>query len=595
MAYTYDILPNSLDSSQQVPSWVITFVRWANRFPSENTSPSYTDVKNPMVVINDCVSVSVNMSKASHTHQASLMLRPSEVNYETAIAPGDFFFVNILNDEKKAEEVAQRAATGNKPINLFDDGFKGLYKVQSVRRVLAIDPGVGTRRVLYQVQGFSFTELNNTIYFNPNVISQGERATAQLFITQISDLWRQRLGDTNQANVQDTVRTLFEFTLGQGVSRQGRYFKGILQSPNVHFLMPTLVSTLLGVNRGKAAKDIYNLLLGVQQYGEGARTPELGFNPANLTRANNVFSTKVKCQGNSLLKAEYWNQVTSWNILNQYVNAPINELFTALRVDPDGYVMPTVVMRQIPFSSDKYKGVSTKFMNLPRWRVAAELLRDINLGRDETLRVNYVQVFGVVSQMGSPEVGISRQIESKNYVYDIKDVQRSGLKPYIITSNFDFLGPQSKSYQAIQWARLLGDILIGGQLRMSGSITVTGIEEPIAVGDNLELDNVVYHIESVAHTATLGPNGNRNFSTTVQLSHGMDVRSDKNTKVFPKMDNPNMEDERKQDFDRYDMLPTQVSDAVSISKLEPQTFNDKAVVRTPPPAPKKKAKKRGKK
>jgi hypothetical protein len=88
----------------------------------------------------------------------------------------------------------------------------------------------------------------------------------------------------------------------------------------------------------------------------------------------------------------------------------------------------------------------------------------------------------------------------------------------------------------------------------------------------------------------MSPGGLRNFTTTVQLSHGTDIRSNKKSKVFPKLDHPDQAQEKAADFDRLDILPGQSYDEVSISKLEPQSFNPAAIVRQPA-SPKKKAKK----
>jgi hypothetical protein len=277
-------------------------------------------------------------------------------------------------------------------------------------------------------------------------------------------------------------------------------------------------------------------------------------NPKIASVENRFYMTDKKCQGASLLKPEYWNQVAVWSILSQYTNSPINELFVTLRVAPDGSVMPTVVFRQMPFSSEEYQGVSTKFLNLPRWKVSPDLLLDINIGRDEAARINFVQVFGVIPTASQKNNSgfISQQIGAKNYQLDQLDIRRSGLKPYIITSNFDSVATDKRGFFSPIWAKLLADALIGGQLKLNGSITSYGIVEPIAVGDNLELDGVVYHIEGVSHQCSLAPDGKRHFITSLELSNGVDIMSEKGKKVFGQMRNTNMQSEQKEDFQIFD-------------------------------------------
>ena len=56
------------------------------------------------------------------------------------------------------------------------------------------------------------------------------------------------------------------------------------------------------------------------------------------------------------------------------------------------------------------------------------------------------------------------------------------------------------SYNSPEWARIHADAVIGGHLKMNGTFVCAGIPDPIAVGDNLEFEDVVYHIEQITHT-----------------------------------------------------------------------------------------------
>lgn len=58
-------------------------------------------------------------------------------------------------------------------------------------------------------------------------------------------------------------------------------------------------------------------------------------------------------------------------------------------------------------------------------------------------------------------------------------------------------------------------------MKMNGTIETIGITEPIPVGDNLEFDGIVYHIESVNHTCSISGNGQRIFRTQLSLSSGV--------------------------------------------------------------------------
>lgn len=568
-AYTYFVNPEGsgdgedLAVHQTAPAWVLTFVRWNNRDTFRVNSVPYTEVREPLVVENDCLQVTTTNDKNTLTPSMNATLIMTDVNYETAVGPGDFVIVNMLNWEKHARRVADNARA-KKAINGVNDGFKGVFKVQSVRRVVSVDPNTGTKMVIFKVTGFAFTEYNNTIYFNPYLVDPNQDPKNQLlFASFLGRDWANLINSKGLTNVQDVIATLIQSFIGAGITDEGRLEKnGTVKSPNVHFFMPELVGKLLGVKGVKAAKDIYVHVFGLQKYASGSSlTLAQGMNPqgGNMNQKfNRIYYTSTPCGGDTFLKPEYWNQVKAWSILNQYTNAPLNEIYTTFRVSPTGRVMPTMVFRQIPFTNEDFKATTlpvTKFMNLPRWKINTALILDQDVGRDEAARVNFVQYFGK-STVGQNGADIAQEIAQVNYAYDINDVQRSGLRPYIVTTQFDEPTTTNKEYRSPQWAKIVGDALIGGHLKMNGTISTAGIVAPIAVGDNLELDSIVYHIEQIAHTCSVNvTDGKRMFRTQIALSSGMHISSSAQGARYAEMDNTSAYTERERDWANKKILP----------------------------------------
>ncbi len=195
-AYTYDVGPDpaygadgGIDDglvNQSSPTWVLTFVRWKYRDtlrisnsitnggdPNSSLLTQLKSVEETLVVRNDCINVSVTSSKSSYTPSMEAILLQTDVDYLTEVAPGDFVFVNILNWEDDAEDVASRADDGQQPINNVDDGFKGFFKVQSVRERLAVtNTQTGAKTRVVSITGYAFTEFNSLIYFNQAVALQ---------------------------------------------------------------------------------------------------------------------------------------------------------------------------------------------------------------------------------------------------------------------------------------------------------------------------------------------------------------------------------------------------------------------------------------
>lgn len=586
-AYTFPIIPknSSPDENalvhQSSPTWVLTFIRWQFRDTLRTKTDEPNTVRSTLVVENDCIAVDVMSDKGNLTPSCQITLVETDVNYATEIEPGDFVFVNMLNWERDSRRVADNARA-ILPINGTKDGFKGIFKVQSVRRFVNVEPNTGIKTVLYKIDGFAFTEFNNTIYFNPNLVNQKNLANVGLYIADVAPAWASFVSKDGKPFVQEVISFLIQNFIGSSQNPDSLMVNGLVVSPNVHFSMPTTVGRLLGTTKSRkldatdfktvtAAKDIYRYLFGVQQYSSGSNlTMAAGMNPSNLegkTRYPGFEYTSTFCAGNTLLKPEYWNQVKLWSIMNQYTNSPLNELYTAFKINLNGRVMPTIVFRQIPFTSEDFVGQRfgvqdtfaqtievTQFLNLPRWQIDSAFILNMNIGRDEAARINFVQYYAK-SNFNDKGIEIAGETASVNYVFDKDDIARSGLRPYVVQNQFDDL-PNTLVQLAPIWARIMGDALIGGHLKMNGTVNCIGIVEPIAVGDNLEVDGIVYHIEQVVHSCAINPaNGVKSFRTSIKVSHGVSVNSSATGTKYAEMTFTSGYADRANDYANQQILP----------------------------------------
>jgi len=595
-AFTKEILPigSSKDeyfSVHQVsPTWVLTFIRWDIRDTLRAVKQNGIDknlltVREPLVVENDCIQVSVVVNKSVLTDSMTAVLVETDVNYSTAIAPGDFVFVNMLNSENEARRIAEIASNNSGNINNVNDGFKGLFKVQGVRKTISVDPATGTKRVLVRINAFAFTEFNNTIYYNPYMLnvdigkqSAGQDGNSLVFPTNLSAAYAQYVSPDGAGSCRDIIRMLINAFVGTGVTDNGETARdGMVITANTQFYIPSQIGRLLGLPLAKAAKDIYTYLFGVQQYGNTSNKSSIsvGFNPSNIQPQNGrYYFTSDDNPGTTLLKAEYWNQVNAWSIINQYTNSPINELYSCIRVSPDGKVLPTIVFRQIPFTSELFGSKPfdtinmkvTKFMSLPRWKVNSSLVLNTDLGREETARINFVQYYSSPpSDLKKPDGWISAQTKAINYVHDANDVLRSGLKPYVVNGTFQDTTLNNPEYNSRQWALILGDAVMGGHLKMNGTLECAGIVDPIAVGDNLEYDGTIYHIEEVAHSCVIDfITGNKIFRTILKLSHGVSLDNYSASIAYPEMVHSRGYQNRKNDFENKEQILPGVSESQDV-------------------------------
>ena len=477
--YVRDIKATSTDSHQTSPGYSLTFIRWSNRDTFNYTSIDNFEVRQPLVVINDAIQVSVSNSKNGVTPSMNAILLGGDLNYTTAIHPGDFVFVNMVNFEEKVTKIdantgkdvngnsIRNRALGTLPINNYSDGFKGMFKVQTVRKRIITDPATGVKRLVYSIQAFGFTEFNNVIYYDPQVFNQFT-GNFKLFTQQFDKFWSRVVKTKKTQSIQSIMQMLINVLIGQGTRKLNSQLP---PPPNRFFKVPTTVGKLMGV-KAQYAAEIYNYVFGIwsdSKVGRQVRVdPKDGFNPSIEKDTENpagFFKTPNEIQGHKIIEAEYWNGVRVWDILKKYQNSVINEMYSTYRVNKNGRVMPTLIVRQKPFSSLHFNGESkkTNFMNIPRWRISSNLIYDIDLGKEDAARINFVQI-----KTRSIAVNQSRDLAKQtglgNFEADTGDIARNGLRPYLATANFDY-PENTKQTKGREWAQLVSDWLINGHLR----------------------------------------------------------------------------------------------------------------------------------
>lgn len=566
MGFVKEIKPNTPDSHQSSPSYLLTFLRWSNRDTYNYKNPDALEVRKPLVVYNDAISIVTTDSKNQMSSTCTMVLKCGDLNYATALHPGDFVIVNLVDWEDEAQRLRD-TAIALKPINNIADGFKGVFKIQSVVKFLKVDKnGVGGKQLYVTITAASHTEFNNVIYYNPAIAAAFQEKGASLWSTAIGDYYSNKL--KAESSVQEVVTDLFKILIGQ--SRKN-FDPKIKNYGNTHFKIPSTLGALIGRPQIKYANEFYNYIIGIWQDSKDSKANNLniapGMNP-NFKATGNYIKTGRPLAGRKLVQLENWNNQTAWSIIQGNINSVLNEMYTAHRVGPDNKVYPTVVVRQKPFTSEHFKGGSTvtKFFQVPRWKISANLLYELQTSMNEAARFNFVQVF--TRQLAdTQEQDMAQQIAEGNFFFDKGDIERQGLKPYVVTSNFDFPsakgGDNGKKLHGREWAQIVSDWIIDGHLKESGVMTFQGLVDPVAVGDNLEFDGIIYHIEGVSHVMTI--NGDKkSWITRITVSFGMDIRSSKSGPVYPNMTHTDAQTQNQEDWDNERILPG-ISDTQKIT------------------------------
>jgi hypothetical protein len=162
---------------------------------------------------------------------------------------------------------------------------------------------------------------------------------------------------------------------------------------------------------------------------------------------------------------------------------------------------------------------------------------------------------------------VANQESKKEYQHDDNDIMRNGLRPLITGCDFDFPSDQSKSQMSGVWNKLMFDWLSNGHLKENGTVQTVGIEDPISIGDNCQIDNTVYHIESISHVMQISSEGNVKFDSTLQLSYGVDSRKDRSNynPIYPEMEYTDAYTYRKSNWNSGNKIMPGFSDSQDIA------------------------------
>lgn len=536
--------------------WIIAIYRqkYPVTFNRATEKPFTTDIpkglelfSKPLIITDDCFQLSVNSTKTNHIASLSAGLYPGE-NYLHLINPGDWMCAWMVQNESTFKTLIKRIKNGE-PCNLFEDGLKFFGKVNNIRKQLIQDPN-GPRRARYSLTGTGFSEFDATLYYNPYLAAREDLLATQFgrFGYDINQLIDKSGGGITSDKI---IPQIIDVLLGKGTptnlkQNNPEEIKTTAGTEGAFsYILPTEMGKLIGKNittkrGGIGYSDLLELVVGIQSYNEREQIESSEepvqeekttsdwletaktFQPRGTeVSGSRRFTSDTKLLGVFLPTSPAFTNKTVWNVLREFLNSACNEMYTTLRVNPDGVVVPTLVVRQLPFTSElaNLPITTTKFLSLPRWELHPILIKTADIGRSDSLRFNFINVLPVSSAADARNpAAVSAQNPA---MWDGVDIARNGLRPYQQT--IPAFAGDTRSNAIASWRGLITDILMGQHMTITGQITCVGIQSPICIGDNIEFDGVVYHIETITHSAMLSENGQKTFNTTLSLTHGINA------------------------------------------------------------------------
>lgn len=543
---------------------------------SEEARRQANQTRAPILFDQQVIRWSLQDAKASHIHGLSLEMVNQDNNLHLFqwVNPGDWCLFWVFNNRADFERIRARliSAHGCQPwdgntafnrgednsnsVNGFNSGLKFVGRVTSLQHHEARLTS-GQFNVGWQLQAQAFSELDMTIYYNDLIAFKYDNAYQFWpdFGVNLKKLLNNDPGQNKgYINTDAFVPAVVKIGLGVGPGeltkdrgdtevRKAQGGDQLAASPNVSFEVPAAVLGMLNraTDTSGTYADILTQIVGVQTYGsQDERNAHQNVLP-NLTAApgeTTIFYADKKLNDYYPPDPFSFKDRSIWSFIESYLNQPINEAYTALRPHPvDGSLLPTLVIRRVPYSSDEYAAPqgaatadnfldATPFSALPRWAIANEMIYSIQIGRSDALRFNYVHLTPSTLPSKDPTGKERLAYALTPPLVDEASIRRHGLR--MMNTRIAGYGDPSFATKnknpAQQYSSFMADVLMEAHLRLSGNMTCCGIQDCIQPGDNLYFNGVLYHIETVSHSGSIGLSGEKTFTTQIAMSHGVPVR-----------------------------------------------------------------------
>jgi hypothetical protein len=314
----------------------------------------------------------------------------------------------MAHDKETTANVIDKLKTG-KPCNEAKDGLKFFGRINNCRKRMATEAN-GTRRTSFTVNAAGFTELDASIYTDPHFDLPQAGAMAKwlnYFGLAVGDLITKSNGSIETDVI---IPAIYNLMYSNGLPKNANVTLGAntksvtltegLDNPNA-FIMPTEVGSVFGVTTGTKPgnavgwNNIMELIHGVQKFSTSDDSSNLALmapSAPSSTENLNIKFTGQKMMGKFVPQLPSMAGLkTVWSLMSQFVNLSVNEMFTALKVNSDGKIVPTLTIRQLPFSSGIISDTLIPEDPLsPEERKQADtLLGQLDLARDSVQRGEY--------------------------------------------------------------------------------------------------------------------------------------------------------------------------------------------------------------
>jgi hypothetical protein len=585
------ISPNSGDAHQISPYWIAYVVKFKDKITLDfDTQQSIDNIKDPveedgdpLIIDDDCVSWTCRSSKGSKTGDLNLNLLVGKINYLSEINPGDWvcfwYFDNKTNYLNVKEALKnQTFNVGNKKLNHKDLGLKFLGRVNTVTSSVQVGAG-GIKNMTMNVGCTSFSELGAMIFFDPYI--QNLKNGPVDYWMDFNNLTGATKGAiTSIMPTQFAIPLTLTMLLGYGPSQKAKFGNqntSVSMSPNEAYFIPDTINTLFRRDStsggGQTYANILNVTVGVQEFIDYA--PEIDTENNLFKDTGFIINNCTKRLNDPIVvQPTYWAMQEVMGILQGYLNSPINEMFTSMRVSSDDLIYPSLTVRRVPLSTPKIVPVLaklksqaagaantpqeknannvikreikqakttapkndikfdfndnfniTKYLDLPRWEIDDAMINSFSFTKSNGAKMNFTYLLPIRQGIDPHDIR-----NSLTPLHDTVDIKRSGVQGVVKNISAAFTGSINGEITARTsfYNKFWLDINGMNHLKLTGTVTVVGFSDPIAIGDNCVISDLLFHIESVNMTGNINGSGLKSSSIQLTLTNGIVLSESEN-------------------------------------------------------------------
>jgi hypothetical protein len=558
----------------KTPHAAVKIWNYVNRLAMGEVDPSdFEDTEPTIVSTFSCISLQTTKSKGDPAGTFQMVLAPNK-NWISTISAGSWCAILMSNDPIAEGSLRKGSRRQVKMI--------GRIEAVRVQTQVADD---GARTTLYYVSGVDWGYIFNNIVYTDNLLAAAGDPQLQGndFAVMIRNMMFGEFGFPQSYAVKSNLATIISI-FGKSVSpdlrQQG---KDIARLPVAiyDFRVPKDLVSFLNIRDSEGKLLSFPSSIKINEFLSLITGSLAGYDEYNDGTESQGFINAASFQG----------QHSFWQLLLENNNSTLNELYCDLRWDlPDtpnkfdeeeNGVQFALYNRIRPFSlannlsqeasnnltpEDKFKisiaeNIRSPFLNVRTHEIDEVEVISVSAGLNWRDKFNFIEIKPDWSEFNTVQVWTKQ----KSQTVDEVAFTREGFRGFFSsTKQFPckpgeasddgtptpaiptIVGKEGADFNQLPgWVQLMREWYFDTHRTLNGTLTLHGIDEYIAVGDNIVFDlglinpntnfnaatdqlkdnkKIVSHVENIAHSFSISADGARTYTTVIQFVRGVVVQ-----------------------------------------------------------------------